>query len=208
MSTKALLLIDIWDKHWDTATSTCIKPLIKKINFFAQKFRADKNIVIHCPAGDVQFESRILDDNPYTAPPQFSIHDALDEIVKAGFPDKYLPPIDKKLLGKDDNYNEWCWGKIHDKLMIDDSDYLSSNSNHILNILKHYGVEEVYYAGMHVNICMLYAYQYSIIEIRKNKIKPIVIEDLCLTLPVSRKDEIFKYVKSNICKVVNSEDVI
>ena len=47
---KALIIVDVWDNHWDYDTFKNTDKLAKEINSFASVFRENGDCVIHAPS--------------------------------------------------------------------------------------------------------------------------------------------------------------
>ena len=47
---KALIIVDVWDNHWDSSTKNMLPDLSNDINEFADIVRSNNDLVIHAPS--------------------------------------------------------------------------------------------------------------------------------------------------------------
>lgn len=121
----ALLISDMWDRHWSAGATARVEELAPKIDRFAAAWRAAGGIVIHAPSDTMDFYA----DHPA----RLRALDLSPEPPVSG-PFSFPPlPIDAVDGGSDtcedvDEVNRQVWTRQHAAIAIDpERDYLIGN---------------------------------------------------------------------------------
>lgn len=195
---KALIIVDVWDNHWEKQTVKQLPFLVERINAFTRSFR-DGGIIIHAPS-DIKIKKRTEGVGR-----NFAVHDKQE--LRRGLEEQGFPC---QLKGNPKDFGskgKHVWTKIHPDLDVHQEDYITNSGQDVYNILGHHGIDELYYCGMHINICVLWSHSFSILNMKRNGVTPLLVEDLSLSLPVDHKSQIISFYNSNICKSVRSVDI-
>ena len=171
---KAVLVIDVWDDHWDRETKEYLPSLADSINSFLKSVRG-KWTIIHSPSEcDIKFEYKIHEK-----------YRAADSPPSAYF---------TRVTGKK------VWGGIHPNIDVEDGDYVTNWAPQIFSILANHKVENVYLVGLHLDACIMDK-PMGAQNLREFGFNPIVVEDLTETLFMDKEDVISKIKKDyKICK--------
>jgi nicotinamidase-related amidase len=191
---KALIIVDMWDNHWDLNTKNALSGLSNDINEFADVFRSNNDLVIHAPSKVTrQYRKRNLNID-YTY--KLLEKDVLvDRLKKLKFP---------LILDGNGRPN---WKKQHPNIEIKDVDYVTTNGSEIYNLLKQNKIEKLYYCGAHANICILWTRQFSILQMQYNGIDTALIKDLSLSLPTNQYDELISFYDQYICETTFKKEI-
>jgi nicotinamidase-related amidase len=178
----ALILIDIWDKHWCSGMEKRGEILAKKINQLLPAVRANGVRVIHCPAGCSAFYK----DNDrrkafLNAPPQIGnpasgtiaalpTDDKVPEITWNSW--REPPPGFQWPLKQDDcdgTRTDNRWTREHPFIEIRDPDIVAfeNESYRILRFLRGRNIKHLVYAGAATNECVLYTRNTSMHYLKK-----------------------------------------
>jgi nicotinamidase-related amidase len=191
---NALIIVDVWDDHWDTQTRTNLDSLATDINNFASVVRSNGDLVIHAPSKVTrQYKKKSIKiDHKYNLIENDKLVNKLNDL---NFP---------LILDGTGTPN---WSKQHTNIQIDDADYISANGSEIFNLLKKFGIKNLYYCGVHANICILWTRQFSILQMQNNGIDTTLIEDLSMSLPVNQYDKLLSFYNKHICKTILKKEL-
>jgi nicotinamidase-related amidase len=176
-SQTALIVVDMWDRHWsDGATRRCAV-LAEKINETAARAREKGILIVHAPSGTMDFyrgtegRERFLaadDTGPVSEP----------------VPVKDYPlPIDDSDGGSDsaDQYppNTGVWKRQTEKIAIDHSrDIVCGDEGERLHsFLASRGIKFLIYMGVHTNMCILNR-SFGIKNMLRRGYKTLLVRDL------------------------------
>jgi hypothetical protein len=151
MSTSAALIVcDLWDRHWSRGASQRVDILAPKVEALANHLRSQGVLIVHAPSDTLDFyrthPARLrLASVPRVEPPP-----PLD------LPDPPLP-IDDSDGGSDTGETSWypAWTRQHPAVSITDSDAISDDGVEIYSLFRQIGVSNVLMAGVHTNMCVL-----------------------------------------------------
>jgi nicotinamidase-related amidase/type 1 glutamine amidotransferase len=157
----AIIICDMWDKHWCPAASARVEEVAPRINRFVAACRERGVLVIHAPSDCMEF---------YADQPARKRAAATSKVVKlpegidawcTSIPaeEKGKYPIDQSDGGCDtDNppKSYKAWSRQIAAIQIDDSrDYISASGSEIWSILEERGIQNVMLCGVHTNMCVL-----------------------------------------------------
>lgn len=169
----ALVICDVWDKHWcDCATKRC-DAIAKQANPVVAALRKKGVTVIHCPSDCMDY---------YKDTPQ---RKAIQAVAKATPPkERDLPdpplPIDDKDGGCDDENPKKpfkAWKKQHDAIEIAEGDFVTDQGSEVYNVIKARGIEHLLVMGVHTNMCVLNR-TFAIKKMTRWGVRCILIRDL------------------------------
>lgn len=170
----AVILCDIWDKHWcENATKRCGE-IAPKVNQVVKKCRERGMFIVHCPSDTMAF---------YTDSPA---RKRMQEFAKVEFPKAIqLPdpplPIDDKDGGCDDlpapkSYR--AWKQQHPVIEIDATkDGITDQGQEVYNALQVKGIKTLFIMGVHTNMCVLHR-TFAIKQMTRSGIKCVLVRDL------------------------------
>jgi nicotinamidase-related amidase len=167
----AVLICDMWDKHWCKGATERVNALVVKMAPFLESARKQGIQIIHAPSETMDF---------YQDAPQRK------RILAVGKIDPPLPlslldpplPIDDKRGGCDtpDQFYK-AWTREHPGLRIDASDVISDNGVEIYSFLKERDIRTLLVMGVHANMCVLNR-SFAIKRMTALGIRCILVRDL------------------------------
>ena len=169
----AILICDMWDKHWCTGANVRVAALVKKMEPFLEDARQKGMIVVHAPSETMPYYAgapqrlKML-QLPHFAPPAE---------LKLSEPPPL--PIDDSRGGCDTpgETEHQAWHCENPGLRIGPEDYISDNGQEIYNLLRSRGIETVFYTGVHANMCILRR-TFAIKQMTKWGVRCILLRDL------------------------------
>jgi len=167
----AIVICDMWDKHWCRGATDRVNQLAAKMNPVVEAARKRGITIVHAPSDTMQsytsHPARLaIKRFPQIAPPQ-----PLD------LADPKLP-IDDARGGCDTGDKQYkAWSRQHSGLRIDDRDFISDNGPEIYNMLRALGIRNIVIMGVHTNMCVLNR-TFAIKQMTKWGIPCILVRDL------------------------------
>jgi nicotinamidase-related amidase len=172
LARTAIILCDLWDKHWCRGATARVGVLTERINPLLRAARAKGMLVIHAPSDTMDF---------YRQAPQ---RRAMLEIPRAAPPsplDLAAPrlPIDDSDGGCDtpgDTFYK-AWKRQHPAIEIGPDDLISDNGEEVYSALRLRGIRHLLVAGVHTNMCILNR-SFAIRQMTKWGVRCILLRDL------------------------------
>ena len=168
----AILICDMWDKHWCTGANERCRALVEKMNPVINLAR-DKGVqVIHAPSDTLGFYAESMQRRRAMAAPAADPPDPIE------FADPPLP-IDDSDGGcdtpGDTSYSAWT--RQHPLIEIGDFDIISDNGGEIYNFMQQQGIRNIIFVGVHVNMCVL-GRSFGIKQMRRWGVECVLVRDL------------------------------
>ncbi len=146
----AVLLCDMWDKHWCGFASDRVADMAPRINDVVAAARDAGMLIVHAPSDTLGFykehpaRRRIQKTPPVEA-----------EEVRTVDNEPPLPIDDSDGGCPDDDTQYSAWTRQHPAIEIHDTDVISDNGREIYSYLKQHGIDAIIYMGVHTNMCIL-----------------------------------------------------
>jgi nicotinamidase-related amidase len=167
----AIVICDMWDKHWCRGASERVGQLVLKMNPVLEVARKRGVTIVHAPSETMQF---------------YVDHPARKSILE--FPAVATPtplaltepklPIDDSDGGCDtDDKSYKAWKRQHAGLHIDDNDFISDKGAEIYNMFRARGIKTMLVMGVHTNMCILNR-SFAIRQMTRWGIPCILVRDL------------------------------
>jgi len=145
----AVLICDMWDKHWCSGATERVNGLVARMAPFLESARKRGIQIIHAPSETMPFyqdtpqRKRVLALAKIDPPPPLSLFDP-------------PLPIDDKRGGCDtpDQFYK-AWTREHPGLRIDLSDAISDSGTEIYSFLRERDIRTLLVMGVHTNMCVL-----------------------------------------------------
>ena len=216
----ALIICDVWDKHWCASASRRTGELAPRIDRLAKAVRSRGGLVIHGPSDTMKTyegtpQRRRAQDAPKANPPV--------PIQRWCYlnPDKEGKlPIDDSDGGCDDHpqcKNHRAWQGQHPAIALDDADALTDNGQEVYNLLAQRGVKHVIVCGVHTNMCVL-GRSFGIRQLTALGFDVALARDLTDTMYNPRKapfvphdrgtDLVVAHVERHWCPTFHSSDIL
>jgi nicotinamidase-related amidase len=210
---SAMLLCDVWDRHWCRGAEQRLDRLLPRIDEVTRAARAAGMLVVHAPSETMPFYAetparRRAQEAPPVALPELQPHD-----------DPPLPIDDSD--GGCDTWGDKLhtpWTRQHPAIGIDqERDVISDNGDEIYNVYQQHGITTVFIMGVHVNMCVLRR-SFAIKALVRRGIDVVLVRDLTDSMynPASRPyvshDEgthlVVAYIEAFWCPTVASDEFL
>lgn len=173
----ALVLVDVWDRHWSKGAAGRCGVLAEKINETVVRARAKGILVVHAPSDTMDFyaESEARKRFLSVEPPK--------NIPEPVVLPEYPQPVDSSDGGGDtqDDYppDTIVWTRQSEKIFIDESADLvcGDEGDRLYAHFKSRGIKFIIYAGVHTNMCILHR-SFAIKKMVRRGFKTALIRDL------------------------------
>lgn len=171
-ATTAIILCDLWDKHWCRGATARVGVLTEKLNPVLRAARRNGVLIIHAPSETMNF---------YKDAPQ---RRAMLAIAPVAPPvSKELPilklPIDDSGGGCDTDGDKFykAWSRQHAAVEIWPNDLISDKGEEVYSALRLRGIKHLLVAGVHTNMCILNR-SFAIRQMTKWGVRCILLRDL------------------------------
>ena len=171
----ALILCDVWDKHWCQGATERVGVLVKKMAPVVDLARKNGVLIIHAPSDTMTYyrdapQRLNMLAIPPVAPP-----------VPLALSDPPLP-IDDKDVGCDTPNNPLpvnyrAWTRQHEAIPIGPPDLISDDGKEVYSALRLHGIKTLLIAGVHTNMCIL-GRSFTIRQMTKWGVRCVLIRDL------------------------------
>ncbi len=167
----AVVICDMWDKHWcDGATKRCAELAIQ-MNPVLQAAREKGIQIVHAPSSTLYF---------YQDWPQRRRMQLAPDVPKPKSKEVKEPPlpIDDSDGGCDtDNSSYSAWTRQSPHIEIGPFDGITDNGNEVYNFFKAQGIKNMIIMGVHTNMCVL-GRSFGIRQMTKWGIHCVLVRDL------------------------------
>jgi nicotinamidase-related amidase len=170
-STSAIVICDMWDKHWCSGATKRVGLLAERMEPVLQKAREAGILIIHAPSDTMSFykdfpQRKSILETPKSEPP-----------APLDLKDPPLP-IDDSNGGCDTGDKMYiAWSKENSLLTIGPHDYISDNGSEIYNLLRQKGIHTLFLMGVHTNMCVL-TRTFAIRQMSRWGIQCVLVRDL------------------------------
>jgi nicotinamidase-related amidase len=146
----AIIVVDVWDKHWSWGANERVGILAPRINEVLKVARAKGVLIVHAPSDVVGFYQS------HPARQWVAQTTRLPVPALAEHADPPLP-IDDSDEGSDTFETGWytAWTRQHPAIEITPEDAISDNGDEIYSVFVQRGIRNVLYMGVHTNMCVL-----------------------------------------------------
>ena len=155
----ALVICDMWDKHWCEGATRRVAEMAPRLNQVVQKARAQGVFIIHCPSDTMKFYAGTPARRLAQAAPKVEPKVPLQRWCSLD-PAREAPlPIDDIDGGCDDDSPPpkgppYPWTHQIDALEILEGDAVTDSAE-AYYLMQQRGIEHVIVAGVHLNMCVL-----------------------------------------------------
>ena len=171
LAKTAIVICDMWDKHWCRGATERVGLLVPKMASFLKTARAQGIQIVHAPSETMDFyrdapqRRRMLAIAPVAPPASLPL------------PDPPLP-IDDSRGGCDTGGSFYkAWTREHPGLEIAPEDVVSDNGAEIYSFLRTRGISTLLVMGVHTNMCILNR-SFAIKRMTSLGIRCILVRDL------------------------------
>eukprot|EP00471_Norrisiella_sphaerica_P001832 CAMPEP_0184490574 /NCGR_PEP_ID=MMETSP0113_2-20130426/18222_1 /TAXON_ID=91329 /ORGANISM="Norrisiella sphaerica, Strain BC52" /LENGTH=284 /DNA_ID=CAMNT_0026874515 /DNA_START=290 /DNA_END=1144 /DNA_ORIENTATION=+ len=187
----ALIICDMWDRHWCQGATTRVKQLVPRVAETAALLRKLGVTVIHCPSGVTDFykgapaREKVGEVKIFKPPSPFS------DRTRWGYPWCWPDAdVEPELPIDDSDGGCFCapeckqgepWTRQHPGIPIYDEDWVTDDGQEAHNVLKSQKISKVILVGVHLNMCVL-GRPFGARQLLKHEFKVIVLRDLTDTM--------------------------
>jgi nicotinamidase-related amidase len=171
-SNSAILICDMWDKHWCSGASRRVEGLARRMDPLLREARTAGILIIHAPSETMAFykdypQRKLVLEAPVVKPP-----------TELSMSDPPLP-IDDSDGGCDTpgDYEHQAWIRENPILSIGPHDAISDNGSQIYNLLRQRSIQTLFVMGVHANMCILNR-TFAIRQMSKWGIHCVLVRDL------------------------------
>jgi nicotinamidase-related amidase len=169
----AIIICDMWDKHWCPSASKRCDALAHKMAAVIAAAHTKGIPVIHAPSEcmdfykDVPQRMRVLQVPRVQPPKPLALTDA-------------PLPVDASDGGCDDNppvKSYKAWTRQHPVIPIAENDVISDNGEEVYSFLRQHGIKNLIIMGVHTNMCVL-GRSFAIRQMTRWGIHCVLVRDL------------------------------
>lgn len=168
---SALILCDMWDKHWCRGANERVEPLVKKAGPLLEAARNKGMLIIHAPSETMGF---------YGNAPQRQAALRLSKVPPPQPLEVMAPalPVDSSDGGcdTDDKFFK-AWTRQHAGILIGPNDLITDRGEEVYSALRLRSIERLFVMGVHTNMCILNR-SFAIRQMTKWGVKCVLIRDL------------------------------
>ena len=208
---SALLVCDVWDTHWCRTAAQRCAALAVRIDKLARAARNVGATVIHSPSGTMDYyrdapQRRRMENIARVEPPP-----------PLALPDPVLP-IDDSDGGCDTGEcrTHRPWRRQDAAVRIADRDVISDDGGEVYSLLRGAGIETLFFAGVHVNMCVLDR-SFGIKQMTRWGVSCVLVRDLTDSMynpkrpPYVSHDEgtrlVVEHIESHWCPTTTSAEI-
>jgi nicotinamidase-related amidase len=172
-SAAAVLVCDMWDRHWSTGASLRVEQLAPRIDAFCSRMRGAGALVVHAPSDTMAAyqtsaaRARIAGYGPSPPPrvielppPPVACDDGGSDTV-----DQFAP-------------NTAVWARQHPAIHVDEErDVITDDGSELVAYLHEHGRSLVLATGVHTNLCVLRR-SFGLVALAGHGFSPVLVADL------------------------------
>ena len=215
----AVVVCDMWDKHWSNNASVRVSEMAPTVNLFLKKAREKGATIIHCPSDTLDFykdtPQRLVAKNA----PVVATKNPLMRWCKLDPTQEEKLPIDDTDGGDDSipkckNYRAWT--RQIDAIEIFPQDAITDSAE-AFYLMKQKGITHVLVLGVHTNMCVL-GRPFSIRQMVQQGMKVALVRDLTDTMYNPEKapfvshftgtDLVVEHIEKFWCPTISSNQVL
>jgi nicotinamidase-related amidase len=209
----AILICDMWDKHWCSGAAERVEALAKKMEPVLHALRDTGVQIIHAPSETLDFYA----DTPQRRRAILAPRAKMPREKPA--PDEPPLPIDDSDGGctTDETEQYQAWTRQHPAISIEEPDIISDSGREIYNYLAQEGITNIIYMGVHTNMCVL-GRSFGIRRMSRLGLQCFLVRDLTDTMydprdpPYVSHDEgtelVVQHIEKYWCPSLTSEDLL
>ncbi len=209
---SAVILCDLWDKHWCRGATARVNEIVARAEPFLRSIRAKGFTVIHAPSDTM--------DAYRDAPGRLAILDLPDAIPPKPLDISDPPlPIDDSDGGCDTpgDKQHRAWSHQHPGISILPGDFITDKGTEVYRILKAKKLDRLFVMGVHTNMCILNR-TFAIKQMRRWGVRCILIRDMTDAMydpqdrpfvPHARGTElVIEHIERYWCPTTTSEQIL
>lgn len=213
----ALVICDMWDKHWCPDSTARVGELAPRMNEVVKAARQRGVLIIHCPSDTMEFYKDHPGRKLAQAAPKVETKIPIERWCYLDPAKEAALPIDDKDGGcdtADPPKSFRAWTKQHDAIEIKDGDAITDSAE-AFYLMKQRGITNVIVMGVHTNMCVL-GRPFSIRQMVQQGQNVVLVRDMTDTMynPKSRPfvshftgtDLVVAHIEKYWCPTITSTD--
>jgi nicotinamidase-related amidase len=208
----ALLLCDVWDRHWCRGATERVDQMAPRMDEVVGFLRAHGVQILHAPSDTMDFYADTPHRRRLAAAPRVEPPEPLP------LSDPPLP-IDDSDGGCDtgETHQHKAWHRQHPAIEIAGYDGISDNGREIYSLFQQLGVRNMLIMGVHTNMCVL-GRSFGIRQMTRWGVRCALVRDLTDAMynpakppHVSHRegtDLVIQHIEKYWCPTVLSEDML
>ena len=168
----ALVICDMWDKHWCQGATARVGELVRKAVPVIDRLRDRGVLIIHAPSDTMDYYSKAPQRLAILQIPRIKLPSEID------LNDPALP-VDSSDGGCDTpgDREHRVWAREHPGIPIRNKDLISDNGDEVYSVLRSHGITHLLVMGVHTNMCILNR-SFAIRRMTRLGIRCVLIRDL------------------------------
>lgn len=210
-SETAIIVCDMWDRHWCPPASRRVAALALRVNALAAQARWAGALIVHAPSETLDFYA----DTPARRRAQAAPRAPRPE--RRDITDPPLP-IDDSDGGCEEKVPQYgAWTRQHAAIEIHAVDALTDSGEEVRRIFAEHGIRRVLFTGVHTNMCVLNR-SFGIRQLTRWGFECVLVRDLTDAMyapdaaPFVSHDEgtelVVRHIERHWCPTALSDDVI
>ncbi len=184
----ALIIVDMWDKHWCAGATQRAGEIAPKVNELAKAVRGKGGLIIHGPSDCMKFyegtpQRALAKDAPRSSPPVALKGWRYLDLTREG-----VLPIDDKDGGCDcdprcaqPKNKIYPWSRENPAIEVLPGDAVSQDGAEVYNLFAQKGIKHAIVCGVHLNMCVL-GRTFAIRQLTDWKFDVVLARDLTDTM--------------------------
>ena len=207
----AILICDMWDKHWCTEATERVGAMVPRMNKIIKAARAKGVQIIHAPSDTLGFYADWPQRRRMILAGAAPLPEPLD------LP-RHALPIDDSDGGCETGEKSYdAWTRQHPEIEIGEYDGISDSGREVYNLFQQLGIKNMIIMGVHTNMCVL-GRSFGIRQMARWGIQCILVRDLTDSMynpkkpPYVSHDEgtelVVQHIEKYWCPSVLSSDLL
>jgi nicotinamidase-related amidase len=209
----ALLLCDVWDKHWCRGANERLAAMLPRMSQVVRHVRARGVLIIHAPSDTMAFYA----DTPQRRRAQGA--PAVEPPKPLPLPDPPLPvdSSDGGCTEKTPCRQYRAWTRQHPAIEVAEPDAVTDNGREVYHLLRQRGTRTLLILGVHTNMCVLHR-SFGIKPMTRWGVRCVLVRDLTDTMynpdraprvTHERGTElVVEYIERHWCPTILSDDLL
>jgi nicotinamidase-related amidase len=179
----ALVICDMWDRHWCKSATRRVAEMAPRINGLASALRARGVLIIHCPSDTMEYYKEYPGRKLAQAAPKIQTNIPLLNWCNLQSDREQKLPIDDSDGGCPDDppcKQYKAWSHQIDTIQIQDGDAITDSAE-AFYLMTQRGITNVLVCGVHENMCVL-GRPFSIRQMVRQGQRVLLVRDLTDTM--------------------------
>jgi nicotinamidase-related amidase/type 1 glutamine amidotransferase len=216
-SKTAVVLCDMWDKHWCPGATARVAEMAPRMNLVVAAARKRGALIIHCPSDTMDFYKGTPQRKLAQAAPHVQPRVPLQSWCQLDAKKEGALPIDDSDGGCATNSKNFrAWSRQIATIRMEDGDAVTDSAE-AYYLMCQRGIENVIVMGVHTNMCVL-GRPFAIRQLTQQGLNVVLMRDLTDTMYNPAKapfvshftgtDLVVEHIEKHWCPTVTSGDLL